>query len=258
MNRISAQSYLESNLPLIRGLCLRSSHRSLGSGWEDFYSFVLVKLTEDDYRRVRLFQGRSSRTTYMTVVVRRLLLDYKDILWGKWRTSAWAKSRGPTCVMLERLVHRDGYRIEEAKRFLLDDNADVEEDVLDRWANELGSPRRRTFVGETALAGTASTSSADERVVERERESFAHDLQQELSRCIGELPPPDRAILQLKFERQWTGGRIADEVGMKPAEVYRSLARTYRTLRTALVARGFDAELTRELASWDKLALRVA
>ena len=63
---------------------------------------------------LRRFEGRSSLTTYITVVVQRLFLDRRNRLWGKWRPSAEARRLGPTAVLLERLVSRDGWSAEQA------------------------------------------------------------------------------------------------------------------------------------------------
>src|SRR5215208_5464467 len=52
----------------------------------------------------RRFERRSSLPTYVTVVIQRLFLDYRNRLWGKWRPSSDAKRLGPTAMLLERLV----------------------------------------------------------------------------------------------------------------------------------------------------------
>src|SRR4029453_14108130 len=45
----------------------------------------MLRLVEDDYDVLRRFQARSSLPTYVTVVIQRLFLDYRNRLWGKWR-----------------------------------------------------------------------------------------------------------------------------------------------------------------------------
>lgn len=44
---------------------------------KDFGSFVKRKLIENDYAIVRTFEGRTKRETFLTVVARRLFIDYQ-------------------------------------------------------------------------------------------------------------------------------------------------------------------------------------
>jgi hypothetical protein len=45
---------------------------------EKFASYVKSRLTERNYAILRKFEGRCSLTTYVMVVVRRLLHDYRE------------------------------------------------------------------------------------------------------------------------------------------------------------------------------------
>src|SRR6185436_5001763 len=82
---------------------------------EDCVSSVKQKLIEDDYAIIRKFQGKSIFKTYLTVVIRRLFLDYLDHLWGRrWRPSAEAERLGPLAIQLEGLLHRDGLSFDQA------------------------------------------------------------------------------------------------------------------------------------------------
>src|SRR6185503_194492 len=68
---------------------------------EEFAGEVRLAFVEDDYRILDRFQGNSSLRTYLTVVIQRLFLDYRQKLWGKWRPSAEAQRRGPLACRLE-------------------------------------------------------------------------------------------------------------------------------------------------------------
>ena len=61
---------------------------------EDFTSYAMLKLVENDYARLRKYRGDSSFRTYLTVVSQRLFLDYRTQKWGKWRPSTTAKRLG--------------------------------------------------------------------------------------------------------------------------------------------------------------------
>lgn len=67
--------------------------RSVGRDYDaamDAYAFVLEKLREEDFRRLRCYaaDGRSKFTTWLVVVVRRLCLDHHRHRYGRLRSDA--------------------------------------------------------------------------------------------------------------------------------------------------------------------------
>lgn len=58
---------------------------------EELRSWALFRLVEDDYQVLARWEGRSSISTYLTVVLVKLMRDYRIHLWGKWRPSAVAR-----------------------------------------------------------------------------------------------------------------------------------------------------------------------
>src|SRR6516162_11738130 len=98
-----------SCLPLIdevtAQLCRR--HRLSSDESEDFKSDVRLHFRHRDFDPLRQFEGRSSLQTYLTVVISRLLLDHRNGLSGRWRTSTDAKRLGPSAIPIERLVAHD-------------------------------------------------------------------------------------------------------------------------------------------------------
>src|SRR5262245_35135549 len=89
---------------------IRQAARSHGLRREDAQDFeqtVHVTLLQRNYDIFERFEGKSSLRTYLTVVIGRLMLDWRNRTYGKWRSSAAAKRLGPFAVDLERLVHRD-------------------------------------------------------------------------------------------------------------------------------------------------------
>ena len=103
------------NLPLIEqiiGHCCRRSRLSPQEG-EDFGGTVKLKLIEEDYAVFRLYRGDSAMGTYLSIVIGRLLLDYQNHIWTKWRASARARRLGPVAERLERLLGREGFRPRE-------------------------------------------------------------------------------------------------------------------------------------------------
>ncbi|HEV2146432.1 MAG TPA: hypothetical protein VGR37_03360, partial [Longimicrobiaceae bacterium] len=136
-------------------ICRR--HGFGGDDAEDFASWARLRIVEDDYAVLRKFRGESSVTTYLTVVVAMLFRDYRVSRWGRWRPSAAARRHGRLAVRLETLVHRDGYRLEQAGELL---RTTGETDLSERELAELlarlpaRSPTRPVEVGPDPLAST--------------------------------------------------------------------------------------------------------
>ena len=80
---------------------------------EEFRSWALFKLVENDSRVLARWEGRSSFSTYLNVALSNLLRDYRIQVWGKWRPSAQARRGGSMAVLLERLWIRDGLSLDE-------------------------------------------------------------------------------------------------------------------------------------------------
>ena len=101
---------------LARSIALR--HRLPPDALEDFAGTVRLKLIEGDYRILREFEGRSSLNTYLTIVISRLFLDYRDGFWRRWRPSARAIALGPDAVLIEQLTAREGHTLSEALQLM--------------------------------------------------------------------------------------------------------------------------------------------
>ena len=91
MDDLTPEQLFLDNLDLIERtatyVCQRSRLRPEDK--EDFVSLVKQKLMDNDYAVLREFERRNaSFATYLNTIIRRLLLDYQNHLWGKWRNSA--------------------------------------------------------------------------------------------------------------------------------------------------------------------------
>src|SRR5947207_3574948 len=107
---------LIEQLPLIEGI-IRSICRARGlnaAETEEFSGFAKLKLVENDYAVIGKFKGRSAFGTYITTVLSRMLNDYLNHHWGKWRNSVVAKRMGALAMNLECLLVRDGRSFDEA------------------------------------------------------------------------------------------------------------------------------------------------
>ncbi len=111
---------LEAHLEVIDGIVAAACHRArrYGSDAEDFAASVHLALIEDDYAVLRKYQGRCAISTYLTVVIERLMDDDRNRTMGRWRPSAEAMRLGPAALLLESLVRRDRRSLEEALPFV--------------------------------------------------------------------------------------------------------------------------------------------
>src|SRR5437762_4803377 len=81
---------------------------------DEFESYVKFKLIDDDYAILRKYDRRSSFAAFLSVVVHRLLLDYRIAQWGKWHSSAQARRLGEPAITIETMLVRDHRSIDEA------------------------------------------------------------------------------------------------------------------------------------------------
>ena len=165
----------------------------------DAYAYVLDRLREDEFRRLKAYtiEGRSAFSTWLVVVTRRLCIDRHRALYGR-------PPRG-------------------------------EHDVAAAQAERLA--RRRLF-DLTALPLEAAdlievSSDSPERAVR------VAELHSALDAAIAELSAADRVLLRLRFDDDLSAQAIASALGLPtPFHVYRQLNAIYANLRRRLAVRG--------------------
>src|SRR5436305_14183551 len=74
----------------------------------EFEQVVHVKLLERKYDVFSRFRGESSLRTYLTAVITRLFLDWRNSMYGQWRSSSAARRSGPSAGAPERPHRRRG------------------------------------------------------------------------------------------------------------------------------------------------------
>lgn len=253
-------SLLESSLPLIEGVVAEVArrYRVRGDALEEFRSLAFLKLVEHDYAVLRRFEGASSLRTYLMVVLQRVLLDYRNREWGRWRASATASRLGPEAVALERMVTRDGLTPDEALASL---GRHAERPVCGEFVASLRrrAPARGTrwTLGEDAIPDCCDPAPGPEaRMSQRELGERATAVGGALRAALHSLSSQDHLLVTLRFR---DGLPIADvarvmEVDAKP--LYRRLDRILAHLREVLCENEVRGELARELArdAWSDLA----
>lgn len=214
---------------------------------EDFGSHVKIKLLEDDCAILRQYQGKSSLRTYLTVVIRRLLMDYQDHIWGKWRPSAEAGRLGPVAIRLERLLSREVYTLDEAIQTLrISEKVEMSEADLRDLAAKLPPRTGRHHVPEVHLETEPSPDPPpDQQVVENELEGVKRRVYMTLKGCLDALPKEDKLLIRMRQEYSVADIARIRRVDQKP--LYRHLDKTYKALRMCLRKHGIRRQDIKEV-----------
>lgn len=222
---------------VVTHLCRRYHFRA--EECEDFRSHVHLKMIDDDYAVFRKFQGRSSLRTYLTTVVVNLMKDFQNHLWGKWRPSAEAERVGPTAVLLERLLVRDGYSFDEAVQILqVNCKVEMSWQELERMAARLPNRSSLRVEGEEGLRDLAApTGRADERVADEERQTRRGAALAALEQARKRHPQEDQLILKMQGDG-FTVAQISRLLGHDQKQLYRRIQKIYKELREELERRG--------------------
>jgi RNA polymerase sigma factor (sigma-70 family) len=233
-----------SNLGVVEGVirfvCQR--HKLTASEADDFGSEVKLRLVENDYEVFRKFQYRSSLRTYLTIVIQRIYLDYRNHLWGKWRPSAEARRLGAVAIRLETLMTRDGLRFDQACEYLrTNEGVAATESDLAEIAVRLPLRPRRAMVGEEVLdAIPARGNELDDRILFEERQAAARRILDALTSALKTLSDQDRLILRLRFQEALGVADIARALHIHQKPLYRRFEKLLEHLRNALEAAGVD------------------
>ncbi|HEX8153367.1 MAG TPA: sigma-70 family RNA polymerase sigma factor [Thermoanaerobaculia bacterium] len=241
---------LETIERLARYVCRRHNLRDDDAA--EFAAEVRLRLIDNDYAVIRKFEGRSSFSTWLTIVIRRIFYQRLVEERGKWRASAEAQRLGPKAVTLEQLTTRDGYSFDEAAE-ILTARTGAGFTIRELEAMYLRLPPRQPrplFVSDEASAdAVAARGQADEPLMQREREAVGRVTVAALDRILSGMPAEDRLLLQMRF---WDCRKVSDIarcLNIDQKKLYKRLDRLFATLRTALAKAGVRHEDVNELLS---------
>jgi RNA polymerase sigma factor (sigma-70 family) len=210
---------------------------------EDFAADVHLRLISDDYAVLRKFRSGCNLRTFLTVVIRRLCLDYRNAQWGKWRPSARSVREGEVAVRLEQLTVRDGFTFDEACDILeTNDRRHVDRTALSRTYGRFRQRARPRFVSDdTAGDQTPAPASADEAVIAADAQGVVDRTASVLRGALRATSRRDRLILKLHF---FDGLSIADtgrRLGLDQKRLYRRLEWLLNRLHATLERKGVCA-----------------
>lgn len=211
---------------------------------DDFASWVKLRLIENDYGILRKYQGLSSLSTFLTVVITNLFRDYRIQKWGRWRPSVAARRLGDLAVVLETLLHRDGYPLAQAVEVLRTRvGPEVDARELTRIAAQLPPRARVAHADATELDEAASAERTDAGLLLAELEEEWAGAQNALSQAIEALPAEDQLILRLRYWDGVTIANIARTLGLDQKPLYRRIEQLLTRLRVAIEAQGVEREV---------------
>jgi RNA polymerase sigma factor for flagellar operon FliA len=217
---------------------------------EDFASDIRLKLCDDDYAVIRKFQGKSSFTTYLTVVISKAFLDHRRRLWGKWTSSSQAKKLGGVAILLEQLVYRDGCSFDTACR-ILEQKHGVAVDERQLRAILAKLPRRapRRFEGDEGLNTVPSLDGADTQLLADERDEQLSAAEQALRVALGKLPDEDRAVIRMLYYEGLSVADTARGLQIQQRRLYPRIKTLLSSLRKTLKNERISADILEDLAS---------
>jgi RNA polymerase sigma factor (sigma-70 family) len=237
--------FLEHLSALERIIAIVCARQGLtGADAEDFASTARMHLIEDDYAVLRKFGGRSSVTTFLSVVVANLARDYRVRRHGRWRTSAAARRLGPVAERLERLVYRDRMGLHEAFAVVRSEGATGSDRELAELFHRIPPrlPMRPEEAGEEPLSFVPSAERADAAVAADEERREREEIQVALARALDALPAEDRLILRMRFWDDMSVADIARGLDLPQKPLYRRIDRGLLRLKERLLGAGVAPE----------------
>lgn len=231
-----------------------------GADAEDFASSARVALLSDDCAILRKFEGRSSMTGYVAIVVRRLFLNEKRA-GGRWYASAEATRRGAAAVLFERLLVGQRRPLAEAIAETKAQYPETDPRELEATVAELPQRAPRAKLepfGEHDDERLGGGSLADDRVREAELERTCVRASQAVRDALAAMTAQDRVILRLRFGKETAVSDIARVLDLPQRPLYRRVEALLGELRKVLersgIAAGDIADIV-EAAAGDRLDL---
>jgi RNA polymerase sigma factor for flagellar operon FliA len=215
---------------------------------EDFSSKLTLKILDNDYAVIRQFQGKSTLKHYLTMVIKRYMLDFQNELWGKWRPSKEAERLGPVAVLLEKLLVRDGLSFDEAVNILQTNHkVKMTWQELDRIAGRLPHRTPRHMEGEETLESVPSPNDrADGNITEKEKNALRVRAHEALRQALLTIPKEAKVIIQLQW-KCFSVAQISRTLGLDQKQLYRRIQKTQEHLRREMERHGIRKEDIQDL-----------
>lgn len=251
---MNARELFESSLStidrVVAVVCRRARIR--GADAEDFASSVRIALLEDDCAILRKYEGRSSLTAYLTVIISRLLSDERSQALGRWYASNEATRLGPAAVLLETLLRRDRRTFEEALPIVSASYPEITRTEAQRIADRLPerNPRPRFVeLDDAELPPIAAAETADESTLMAENARLSERTARVVRETLASFPLEDRTLVRLHYGSGMSIADVSRVMRLPQRPLYRRLERLLTDFRNALRDANVDAGSIRELIS---------
>jgi RNA polymerase sigma factor (sigma-70 family) len=196
---------------------------------QDFEQSVHLRALERKYDIFTQFDGRSSLATYLGVVVRRMLLDWRNRVSGKWRPSVAARRLGHNAVKLEQLIFRDGLTTREAIAIVQNQSDEASCD-LERLLERLPPRVPRRLVSVPTL-DELPAGDGEHPLEVAEREAAEQRRRRALAEALRKLPPGDRSLINARYMQGRSVRTVAASLKADTRLLYRRFDRLIQTLR---------------------------
>jgi RNA polymerase sigma factor (sigma-70 family) len=230
----------EDRLTLISHVArkIASARRLTVEDARDFSQTVHLKFLEGEYQVFARFEGRSSLETFLTTVVTRMLQDWRNQKWGKWRPTATAVRLGATAIALERLTARDGFTFNEAIEILARrPTTRTSRTDLEQLATQLPRRVRRHYVSDAVLEELPGSGFPDP-IEDDDRRRRQRDIRRALRHAIAQLSERDQWLLHERFQRRKPVSAIAKGLSVDCRSLYRHFDALQGRLRRVLNSEG--------------------
>jgi hypothetical protein len=216
---------------------------------EELRSWFLFRLVEYDYRILASWEDRSPLSTFLTVVLVKLMRYYRIHVWGKGRPSSEARRQGDEAVLLERLWVRDGLPLDEATHRLRAEHGVTQPlDKLKRIASTLPRRIEGRRIEQDELRRVPVDGQVESRLEDRERSVDALRLREALSYLLHSLPAED-LLLKLYYQER-DSAAISPLRGLSQRKLRSLRDRCLKNLRYTLAEAGVGSKQVTPLLGW--------
>jgi RNA polymerase sigma factor (sigma-70 family) len=242
---MSLAALFESNLALIDRVILGVCRRAgvYGADAEDFASAAKLALIENDYAILRPFEGRSSLSTFLVVIIQRFLIDERTRQKGRWHASREAERLGEAGIALEKIVRREHRSIEEALPIVqaIDPTLTRERVVEMESRLPARTARPQAIALEVAEERIAASDRADDRVVAGYLDHLSERTGRAVRETLEAMPLEDRMIVRFHFGESISIADISGLLRLPQRPLYRRVEALLRRFRDALAGAGIQA-----------------
>lgn len=248
------RNLLEQNLGLIEqitGIVARRHALSVDDA-DEFDARVKLRLLEKDCAVLRKWRRDAQLATFLSVVINNFLLDFRVEKWGRWRVSRKARRLGREAMVLETLLERDGYSLDEAIEIIRTRRlAAAGRDELIALAARLPARCRRSFTGEASLERVAAPDRVEDRVEEEEKRAVIERVHSVFAQALAGLEDEDKTLLRLFYQEGITLKDIAVLQKISQRSIYTRHQRCLDRLRRSFRNAGLRWSAVESIIGWD-------